>query len=898
MIAEAEALPAGAVFHRCALQVNPYSYREFRGQKIEKDERSRAKAARDHAEAIVERAAELEISVLAITNHNDVSGIADFKRAGKKSGVTIFPGFELVSKDGVHVLCIYSEETSEEQLKLHLGEFGIRTPGPSREVSEHYLAEILAGVHSQGGVTIAAHVTNSKGVLKAFSGTTRINAWKNEYLQAVQIPGSAQDLPDDLRDIVTGKDPAYRRSPEVALLNAGDVVSAADLEKSSATCCIKMSEPSVEGLRQAFLDPASRVRQSDLPPPPRSELRAISWEGGFLDGVAFRFNPNLNILIGGRGAGKSTIIESLRYVLDLEPLGEEARNMHDGIVRQVLKSGTKITLQVCSRHPIKQVYVIERTVHNPPIVRVSSGETSNLSPREILPDLEIYGQHEIAELTRSRKKLTRLLDRFVAPDMELEREKKALRRKLQQTRESLLSAQDKLQQDDERLATLPAIEETLARFPKAEQSQLRLPNLLGREESLLNSAPERWKAFADLLPQIRRGLPVDRAFVSERALQDLPNREILAQVDGILKKIDRDMKEVAKQLETTINLTEKNFSSLRAKWQERREDAESDRQKILREFQKSPIDAEEFLRLQREVENLRPMREEQAKRRKAEAEDQQERRATLVEWEAIKAQQFRALNQVARKISKKLDSLVKVQVTAAGDRTPLGDLLRDGIGGRTSKAFEFLENNDKIQKLSLPEFVAACRNGAGALQEKYAISRSQAVRLASSSEETLLLAEELDLPPTTEIQLNVAPAGATPVWRALEELSTGQKATAALLLLLLESDTPLIDAPLIVDQPEDDLDNRFIMRAVVPRIRAGKWKRQFAFSTHNANIPVLGDAEMVLGLSDTEAADESRTRIAPKHMGAIDVASVRELVEDVLEGGREAFETRRRKYGF
>ena len=84
--------------------------------------------------------------------------------------------------------------------------------------------------------------------------------------------------------------------------------------------------------------------------------------------------------------------------------------------------------------------------------------------------------------------------------------------------------------------------------------------------------------------------------------------------------------------------------------------------------------------------------------------------------------------------------------------------------------------------------------------------------------------EELDLPPTTAIRLNTAPTGEPPAWQALEDLSTGQKATAVLLLLLLES-----EAPLIVDQPEDDLDNRFITEGVVPRMREEKQRRQFLF---------------------------------------------------------------------
>ena len=84
------------------------------------------------------------------------------------------------------------------------------------------------------------------------------------------------------------------------------------------------------------LIPDSRIRlHSDPELEEHAELLSLAWDGGFLDGAAIHFNQNLNVLIGGRGAGKSTVVESLRYVLDLEPIGEEARKAHQGLVRQV-----------------------------------------------------------------------------------------------------------------------------------------------------------------------------------------------------------------------------------------------------------------------------------------------------------------------------------------------------------------------------------------------------------------------------------------------------------------------------------------------------------------------------------------------------------------------------------
>ena len=275
----------------------------------------------------------------------------------------------------IHVLCLYNPNTKEAQLHRFLGELGVTNLG-SQELSKCLFSEILDRVQKQGGVTIAAHVTGDKGILKTLSGQARINAWKNKNLLAVQIPGSVKDLPVEYRPIVQNKDPAYKRELPagidlaLAVVNAKDITTPVDLQDPSATCWIKMSQVTVEGLRQAFLDPSSRIRlASDPSPEEHTELISIQWDGGFLNGTTIRLNENLNILIGGRGTGKSTIIESLRYALGLEPLGEEASKTHEGIIRHVLRSGTKISVLLRSYTPNQKDYLIERTIPNPSIVR-------------------------------------------------------------------------------------------------------------------------------------------------------------------------------------------------------------------------------------------------------------------------------------------------------------------------------------------------------------------------------------------------------------------------------------------------------------------------------------------------------------------------------------------------
>lgn len=887
--------PGGARFYRCALQVNPHHYGQtYQGQANQGDQLS-------HAQEIVEKAVEAGIEVLAITDHNSVESVAAFRSASIDRPVTVFPGFEVSSSEGVHLLCLYPPNTDDDQLGRYLGELGIRGTGPSTDPATKTFAEMLADVDSQGGISIAAHATNDGGLFKVLEGRPRIRAWQDKNLLAIQIPGSVEDLPQNFRQFAENRNPNYRRvhaledGIAIAAVNAKDVVKPEDLEIPSATCWIKMQDVSIDGLRQAFLDPGSRVRLNPkagkFAPDKHLEIVTVGWEGGFLDGVTVHLNPNLNVLIGGRGAGKSTVVESIRSALGLDPVGEEARKAHDGIVRHVLRNGTKISILVRVQRPGVREYRIERTIPNPPLVREVSGEVLHRTPTDILPRIEAYGQHEISELARSPDKLTRLLDRFVARDESLVRRKASVSRDLAKNRNALCESHAEIESVEERLAALPGLEETLKKFQEVGlEERLRDQSLLVREESVLDSVPQRLDPFREALETLQRELPIDLAFLSARALEELPGRDILIKVTGMLTELEREIGPIANSLEKALERADRGVEQVRTVWNVRRQQVQTAYEQILRDLQKSSVDGEEFIRLRRQVEELRPLQERLAVLRRIESEHADQRRTLLAEWEDIKAAEFRNLDKAASRVSKQLRNRVQVKVTGAGDRQPLFELLRDEIGGRLSEAVETLRNTPE---LSLTQFVDACRSGTETLCNTYGLTATQAERIAGGELEVYMRIEELELAPTTAISLNIASPEDPPAWQSLEALSTGQKATAVLLLLLLES-----GAPLIVDQPEDDLDNRFITEGIVPRMREEKQRRQFIFSTHNANIPVLGDAELIVGLTAAGDAGSGRARIALEHTGSIDSQSVRELVEELLEGGREAFEMRRRKYGF
>jgi hypothetical protein len=454
-----------------------------------------------------------------------------------------------------------------------------------------------------------------------------------------------------------------------------------------------------------------------------------------------------------------------------------------------------------------------------------------------------------------------------------------------------VSTRNEVNRTREQLAALPSLEETLRRFQEAGvEDRLKDQSLLVREERILLTASDRLSPFRDANAELKSALPIDKAFLSEKALDALPARDILARANAVLEEAEREIVRATRAIDRALTIADQNLHSIREEWDAHKQTVREAYEQILRELQRTKIDGEEFIRLRQQIEQLRPLADRLTALEHEERELLVDRRTLLAEWEDTKADEFQKLARAAKRVSRKLRDRVRVQVTFAGNRDPLLQLLRDHVDGRLSETLARLKDRNDI---SLIEFAEACRSGAETLSSNFGIPAAQAERLAQASPETCMAIEELDLPPTTRIELNVAPEDDSPIWKNLSDLSTGQKATAVLLLLLLES-----DAPLVVDQPEDDLDNRFITDAIVPRMREEKRRRQFLFATHNANVPVLADAELIVGLQAAGEPGQGRAAIPDEHMGSIDAEQIRELVEELLEGGKDAFEMRRLKYGF
>ena len=869
---------------RCALQVNPYDYL----RRHSKPDRFGSEDA--YNEAIIAGCQENEVEIIAVTDHFRIGSAGGLLKAAEEAGISAFPGIEVVCSDGVHLLILFEVGTKLNRIERFIGKCGIADGEEASPIADHDAVNMMRLAAEEGAIPIAAHVAGDGGLLR-LKGKARIRAWCSTDLIAVALPGPIADAPDPERPILKNKNADHRRPQTPAVVNANDVCSPADLASPSHSCWIKMSEISLRALRLAFLDHESRVKlASDEPHGEHARLVAVRWEGGFLDGLSISLSEDLNVLIGGPGSGKSTVIESLRYVLEVDPTGSRAEEDHEELIRNVVGTGATISVLVSHPRPSLASYVIERTVPHPAVVRkAGDGARLELVPADLLPRPEIFSQHEVSEIAGDAQLRTALLERFRQVDGARVRTLEDLADGLTANRRSILEVDEEVGRYDERLGALPRIEETLERYRKAGvEDQLSDQSRLVSERQLLSEAEENLEPIAQLVEELEATLPPDaipkpakeEGRVAVGLARDL--NQVLA-IRG--KEAQRALKAVAKAIEGA----EGEVAALEETWQSREREVNRKLNRTLARLKREEIDGEEFIQLRAQIAELHPLERKREDCLKRRAKLVTKREKLLIAREKAIAAELRDLEKAAKRANRSLGGRVRVSVEAEANRDSLRALVAEAISGRIKDAVDNIIATDSVSPRALAKQI---RQGEQALIDAYGITSAQAKKLAEIGEEFVMRIEELQFPTETTIELNLARNEEAERWRPLERLSKGQKATAILLLLLLES-----EGPLIVDQPEDDLDNVFISEDVVPSVRSEKRARQFLFATHNANIPVLGDAELIVGLSAMGEAGNGQAEIKDASIGSIDIESVRTLVEDRLEGGHEAFELRRQKYG-
>jgi DNA repair exonuclease SbcCD ATPase subunit len=258
-----------------------------------------------------------------------------------------------------------------------------------------------------------------------------------------------------------------------------------------------------------------------------------------------------------------------------------------------------------------------------------------------------------------------------------------------------------------------------------------------------------------------------------------------------------------------------------------------------------------------------------------------QRETALRQLGDVRREKSRLVEEAARSLNTRVGERVRIRLDPLADKSLLLLALETAVKGQSVKS-------DQLRRLaeahSAQAVASAIREGQAKV-EGLGCSAATASKLCGLGSATVRKIEETETPDRIVVEVNLAGPDGEDAWHDVAEVSPGQRATALLALALAAGREPLV-----IDQPEDDLDNRYIYDEVVKVLVKVCQSRQVIVATHNANIPILGDAEMVLAL-DAEAA---RGRVLA--CGGLEDAGVAEWSRSILEGGEAAFAARHRRY--
>lgn len=873
----------GAHFYKCALQVNSHAYPEHRGEAPHDEE--------TYNREVLKQCKDNKIEVVGFAEHGNIDDYKNLWDLLKSEGIIVFPGFEICSSEGVHFVCLFREDTTRDSLIEYLARLRVDRAKPTAP-SRLNAADIFEVVEDLGGMVYAAHCVSGKGVLKE----NKSNIWKNERLKIAQIPKTISALEHVeggfYHRALKNKEGNYRRDKAIAVINAKDVLNPEDLSEKSASCLIKMTEATFDSFAMAFRDPESRIRLNyELPDQKYSVLCSINWRGaGFFRDSKMRLSPNLNAIIGGRGTGKSTLIEGIRFALNIDSRSEDKRALEQ--LRKANLANAQVVLEVRSKAQGGNLYHISRRSGERPVVTNHKGEVSQLSPTDILPDIEILGQNEILEIERNESAKHDLISRFFPDRSSYEQEISDLQKQLKSNRERFLTALNEYESIDEKLAQASALKERLVQFKQLGiEKKLQNVELLEQEKNLQKEINEQLIVAEDWLSDYQQLF--DLSFFQKEAYQSLPNQNYAKAAEKVVVDLKSDLDKFAKEMQMSLSKALTNYEEISSEWNKKCEEIHKTSDKAIaklpdHEGKSGPQLGAEYADIVRRLSRIENLRHSHGSKEKLVETLRSERDSLLEKYRNLAFSYYENMNGVAEKVNQLLAQKVRISVTRMGDLSELKAFLRGlpGIGrirvewiDQARDSVDFVQWAKWSEENNVAEFLRQFKDAG--------LTKGVAEKLCNLDDEQRLQLEEIYLQDSIEIMLNVSHDDSIDRFEPLDRLSTGQKCTAILHLLLLAR-----DAPLIIDQPEDNLDNAFIADRIVRELRNFKTSRQFLFATHNPNIPIFGDAELIAVL---ESLDQSG-RIADE--GSIDKPSIKTQAAEILEGGAAAFEMRKVKYGF
>ena len=833
-----------------------------------------------------------EVDLIAITDHNTGTFIDDAitarNRIASEEGqnITVLPGVELNVSPGVHLLAILPEGGSEaisdllSRLGLPVGQHGDTT-----KLIDRPIGDITRIVHERRGLLIGAHCNSTHGIVETLNGQTRL-----EWLRSVDAleinSGSADDKVSETIKYVTN-----RLRVSIPFTFGSDSHNCASDSKGM---WVKMAEPSLTSLRQLIFEPQLRVSRDEPVSPAHGRIVGFTTTRGIYANEQFRFSPHLNVLLGGRGAGKSAAIDLLRFAFEAEPKSDDDNNeVFTKRIMGFLQSVGEVLVVVVGIDG--ETYVIMRSgafevpnarataVFTEP-ARVYQVANDNPIQRDMCPQgvlgIEFYGQGEAARLANRVDEQLRLIDENLDHS---------------DTTASIAEAEKQLAIGEtqliERKKRFDELCVEAAEGPQLEARRNRLAQSLedpifdertrwDRERTWMQEEQDWIQDVLGCLPEsipMRSDLPID--------IKESPAKDVLEKVreasDRILESSRHDLDSFRNKLTEAVS----ELGTYRTEWNRAFKNAENQYRARLAELGATDLAgvAAEHRGVEKALTRIKTSVQPKIEQVESKIASLESDRATLLAKLRDARSAIACLrSDFVEELNSKLGGNVLVDLSGS-DTSLFFDAIDSSLQGSGMQRRQ--DQVSLASKAFMPErFAEIIRTASIDELTAIGITENSASRMMNTlTDDVLYKIERIDVPPLPSIRIRRE--GQTE-YTDLSSLSVGEKCSAILSIALLSKDKPLV-----IDQPEDDLDHAFIINSIVEGMRTAKSSRQIVAATHNPNIPVLGDAEMVFRVARQAGDDVCHIR----NSGGLELPQVTAEVQS-LEGGAEAFERRRQKY--
>lgn len=847
---------------------------------------------------IVDLAIQENIQVISITDHNEINNVKITLEYAFSKPILVIPGVELSTTEG-HLLVYLPDFQS---LRTFYGQLSITA---DKKMCNHTITQCLGFAQSLGGFGVAAHIDLDSGFELYMKGYTPFKeaVLNHPSLLGLEVSSSANEnwftdrdtSPErkgliNIRRKTINEDHTY----DIAKLMSSDSHVLTALGKNAAgnkkITRLKMDELNFHSFKIALIDSSARVRIEDLIPPTVPHFVGLKFDGGFLDTQSVKLSKNLTCIIGGRGAGKSTVLESIRAAS-----GNACRaSLVDNEVWP-----ERISLVYEDESGRQQIFVKDKQKDVLNATDPSNGIT------EI--QIESFGQGETAETIQHCDKDPGVLITFFDGFVDFEN----LKNEDTDVCHQLLDNQTSIERLTIDIDTIPQIEK--AKNNADEQVKaLKAKNakeVVELEEGLANEKALRGELISHLktlITGITKSLADKTVFdlvISFKEDKIIIGKEEFKDVKSIVEKFSKDIDNHSATITSDSNAVVNLINEKLKSWKEKESSSQNKIEEIRKEIEAKggKLDLAFIRKVTKDASDY-AMKLSELNLKKAElVRLVAERKGLIEKRKEIKQNVFRKRYEFVYKVNENLkatvvDFNIDIKIHQGLFSPTLATIIKDAMGWRTSQvpkadvivsSIPYNDLLDSIKKKNSTLLQSIKLDGS------IVFSKSDADQINATLLTPFVLSQ-IERCPFEDVSTITLTRKYTDkdgndayIKKDFSKLSLGQQQSILLSILLFSNR----NCPLLIDQPEDNLDSEFIYKTLVKNLRRIKEHRQVIIVTHNANIAVLGDAELIIPLKSTSDKSHVIDR------GSIDNSATKKITCAILEGGEKAFIKRKEIYG-